>query len=259
VKTFIVLSLISLVIIISACSLTSPELSTPTPSGIPVRFGNISFRIPEGLATSASFKTSIDVEFPYINPSFGDMPEHTVITLDGYTVSGRSGRILIFNASEFAAYTDLTRQTITALQTLPSGQTYPEDLYNHPYTNLLKINAEGTFGQRYVTQVMDSFIPYNNEDIFYYYEGLSNDGTYYFEALLPVNASFLPVDGNPSTITPADGVQFPFNVEDMLTFQAQFHEYSTLIAEKLNNATPASFTPSLAVLDALINSVTTSP
>ncbi len=258
-KLFAVLSLFSLVFIISACGSTAPEVSTPSSSGIPVSFGNISLIIPEELATGASFTTSIDVEYPYINPSFGDMPEHTVITLDGYAAFGRSGRILIFKASEFATYTDLTRHIISALQTLNSGQTYPEDLYNHPYTNLLNINAANTFGQRYLTQVMDSFIPYNNEDIFYYFEGLSSDGEYYIEALLPVNVSFLPADGNPNTTTPSDGIQFPFNVEDMLKFQPKFREYSALIEEKLNTATAEAFSPTLTKLDGLISSITIMP
>ncbi len=258
-KNKTIISLLFLMCLLASCNLPIIATQTPTPSGIPVSFGNISMVIPEGLATGASFKTSIDVEFPYINPSFGDMPEHTVISLDGYTVSGRSGRILVFKASEFAAYTDLTRQIITALQTLQSGQTYPEDLYNHPYTNPLKIIAAGTFGHRYVTQVMEAFIPYNNEDIFYYYEGLSTDGEYYFEALLPVNVSFLPADGNPNTITPVDGVPFPFGVDDIATFQQKWAEYSNLVNEKLNNASQEAFTPKLEILDELVGSITTIP
>jgi hypothetical protein len=257
-KIFPVLSLVFLGIILSACGIVSPSSATPSPSGIPVTFDNISLIIPEGLVTGGSFKTSIDVEFPYINPSFGDMPEHTVLTLDGNTVSGRNGRILVFKASEFATYTELTQQMITALQGLQSGRTYPEDLYNHPYTNPLKIIASGTFGQRYMTQVMTGFTPYNNDDIFYYYAGLSTDGIYFIEALLPVNVSFLPANGNPSTITPNGGVPFPFGVDDMVTFRQKWDEYSNLVSEKLNNAAPEAFTPTLAVMDELVGSITVS-
>lgn len=254
-KILAVSSLISLVMVCSACSLTPTPVSTPTPSGIPVTFGNISLFIPEGLATGASFKTSINVELPYINPSFGDMPEHTVLTLDGYATPGRSGRVLIFKSDDYAAYTDFTQQIVSALQLLKSGQVYPDDLYIHPYTNSLVITATGTTGLRSLNQIMTGMAPYDNEDIFYYYVGLSNDGKYFIEAILPVKVSFLPADSSPNSVTPVDGVQFPFNIDDMLGFQEKFREYSALIKEKLNYAAPEAFTPALATLDMLIGSI----
>jgi hypothetical protein len=44
----------------------------------------------------------------------------------------------------------------------------------------------------------------------------------------------------------------------MVTFRQKWDEYSNLVSEKLNNAAPEAFTPTLAVMDELVGSITVS-
>ncbi len=66
------------------------------------------------------------------------------------------------------------------------------------------------------------------------------------EAVLPVQAPFLPADYNQLTPLPAGGV--PFNMDDL-------GSYFQNISDKLNATPPDGFTPSLATLDALMRSI----
>jgi hypothetical protein len=233
---------------------TQPITSTPTnQTGIPYSMDNINLIIPEGLAAGASAKTRIAVEYPYINPSSGDMPSHTVIQLEGYTLP-RSARILVFKAVDFAGYTSKTGEIISALQNLPldAGQPFPEALTTTFYAQSISLNSTTTHGIRYLTQVMDAFVTINNEDLFYYYQGLTNDGQYYIEAILPINSEILPENNSMDAALPPEGILFPFdNLGDVDARNA----YYDAVRNKLNATSHSDFKPSLDVLDELMKSI----
>ena len=218
---------------------------------------NINLIIPEGLAAGASAKTTIDVEYPDINPSSGDMPSHTVIQLDGYSLP-RYARILVYKAVEYAGYTSKTAEIITDLQNLPpdAGQPFPEALTTTFYAQSISLNSTTTHGIRYLTQVMDAFVTINNEDLFYYYQGLTTDGQYYIAGDLPINAAFLPKDNNVNATLPTEGIPFPFdNLGDIDARNA----YYDAVKNKLNATAQSDFQPTLEVLDALVKSISIRP
>jgi len=94
-----------------------------------------------------------------------------------------------------------------------------------------------------------NFAPITNEDLFYYYQGITNDGAYFVSAFFHVNASYLVTDGKLDSVTPADGV--PFDNSPSLDFPA----YLGAVTQKLN-ATPAeNFSPSLLLLDQIVESI----
>ena len=228
--------------------------SAPTSAGLPVSFGNVHLVIPPGLASGASFTTSVNVEYPYINPSFGDMPEHTVITLEGYSLAGKTGQLFIFYADQFAQYTKLTQKIIAELKALPtrSNTDVPADLATIFYAQTRFLASTEFYGIRYLTEPLNGFSPINNASVFYYYQGLSLDGKYYVEAIFPVNAVFLAPDANPDAPVPAGGI--PFSVDSM-TDPAMVQQYYNAVKDKLNTADASVFSPLLGTIDELIESI----
>jgi hypothetical protein len=104
-------------------------------------------------------------------------------------------------------------------------------------------------GIRFLTQYGQAPYPVNNNSLFYTFQGLTDDGAYYVAAIFPVNAAFLPADGNPDTPLPADGV--PFDWENFENITQHFE----LVKQKLNSTDPNAFTPTLIHLDTLIQSI----
>ena len=216
---------------------------TPAPPSAPVyQFENISIAIPAALGTGATPTKTEDVELPFINPSNGPMPEHTVLEISGYPLV-RSARIMVFKTSEYAAYSDLTQHIINTLQTraYETAQPMPEELSLGPLSpQLLTLSPPNGHGLRYVTEILTAVVPVSNDQIFYYYQGLSNDGNYFISAILPINASVLV----------SNEVPFP----DSGTAE-DYDDYFAAVAKNLSDADPSEFQPDLGVLDSLIQSI----
>jgi hypothetical protein len=230
-------------------------------SGLPVSYENISFHIPLELNASATGSTDTRWEFPSINPSTGPMAPHAVFEFTNYPVTGgypvgEGARLTVFKTSDYAAYGVTEQDAVTALlggqETL---QPMPEALAMVRFYGQVKpLTFQNGHGLRYLTQVLDGIEPINNLKIFYYYQGITNDGAYFVSALLHVRAPFLVADGHKDSPTPPDGV--PFAWDGSLDYPA----YLDQVAQKLNEASAEDFTPSLTVLDQLIESMeVTSP
>lgn len=209
-----------------------------TPDGTPVDIAEISFFIPNGVANDASSTMTANVEYPYINPSLGDMPQHASITLNLYAVteSIHEPRILIFRASEYSQYSETNAATISQLQALQyvDGQPLPQELAADFGAQIHAVNFKNGHGVRYLTQIFQNFNTVNNEELFYYYQGVTDDGQYFVQAILPINTSYLAADSNPNGPLPADGV--PFNFDDFLDISTRLNKSST--AQILSISTP---------------------
>lgn len=231
---------------------------TSTPSGVSVSSNGAAFVIPGGLASDASISSTTEVELPYIYPSNGEMPLHTVFHLNNYPIQGHrlEPEIMVFRAAEYAQYTEKTAQIISNLQNLQytAGQPVPETLKNGIFQGQVQtIRFQNGKGVRYLVQFDDAPLPANNRAIYYYFHGLTDDGQFYIQAFLPINAPFLVADDQPTSITPADGVQFDWT--DFNNGFENFSAYREAINQKLGAADPTLFTPSLTDLDALIQSI----
>lgn len=227
---------------------------TPGQTSVPVSSNGISFQIPTGLAGGAAVSTTTDVELPYINPGAGDMPLHTVFHLNNYLIQEHriEPKILVFRAAEYAQYTDLTAQMIATLQNLQytPGQPLPENLKDGAYQGQVQpLQFQNGKGLRYLVQFDQAPLPANNKAIYYYFHGLTNDGQFYVQVFLPIRVSFLVEDDQPTSIVPEDGVQFDWTNLD------NFPAYAEAVNQKLNAAGPNSFSPRLANLDALAQSL----
>ncbi|MBK6645728.1 MAG: hypothetical protein IPG44_08230 [Anaerolineales bacterium] len=236
-------------------ALTSVPAATPqpeqiTPDGTRVETAEISLLIPNGVANDAASASVTDVELPYINPGSGDMPQHIKLTLDLYALSNTSlePQIMIFRSNEYSGYSELTALMIGEIQSMQysDGQPLPEHLGSDFSAQIHGLNFQNGHGVRYLTQVMTNFTPINNRDFYYYYQGMTDDGKFFVQAVLPVNAAYLPADDNPNTPLPTDGI--PFSTED-------FGGYLNAVTLKLNSADSFSFSPYLNQLDMMIESM----
>ena len=232
-------------------ALTAAAPSPIPASGLPVSYNNVSFSIPLELNASASPSTSTEVEFPAINPSGGPMAEHLVFQFTNFPIQG-DARIMVFKASEYATYGPSFQDAVTALI---SGQDasvpLPDSLLQGDfYAQVKPVNFQNGHGVRYLNQVLMNIAPITNEDLFYYYQGITDDGAYFVSAFFHVNASFLVADGKLDSVTPPDGIAF--DDSPSLDFPA----YLSAVTQKLNDTPAENFTPSLLMLDQIIESIT---
>lgn len=100
----------------------------------------------------------------------------------------------------------------------------------------------GGAGVRYLTQLSQGPTPVNNQDMFYTFQGLTDDGATYVAAYFPVSLPDLP------NLPQIDEAAFMTLMEDWAGYLAQ-------VADLLNMQPAAAFTPDLAALDSLVSSL----
>jgi len=187
-------------------------------------------------------------------------PQYTKLTLQGYPLSGKffTPYISILPVQRYIELLpDFIPGQVAALQALVSGGALGDkDLPFLPSLNagqmfhaqyqVLPFGSGG--GVRYLTLLAQYYAPINNHDLFYTYQGVTNDGKYWVSAILPINNPILPDNGD----TPPGGQTW-----DQFT-----NNYSSYIADltvQLNSQASGNYTPSLAMLDALVSSITVQP
>lgn len=233
--------------------------SNITPEGEIATYGDITFIMPNGMASDATAVLSNDIELPYWGTSSDAMPPHVKFTLKNYPLQGTTiqPEVIIFKADEYAQYGKIDAALIATLKDLQytDGQPVPDELpTGEAYTAQIHgITFKNGKGIRYLTQFDQGVMPANNQQMFYYFLGITNDGLYYVEATLPVNAPFLIADGNINSTLPVDGIPFtasiPYNWDEL-------HQYYQTVTDKLNATDDFNFTPYLPQLDFMMESLT---
>ncbi len=193
----------------------------------------------------------------YDGPPWGVQPEHALVTFDTYPLAGTLHHpgIRIYRVSDLLAMGEPLPSIPTRLQTLldqqPALESISEPIDLLPIQNAAQllaaqmayIRGEHVRGVRMVTHYAQAYIPATNHDTFYTFQGITTDGLYYISAILPVSNPALP----PTTPDLTNWLAEP--VEE--TFAAYVEETQAM----LNAADPASFTPALADLDAMMTSI----
>jgi hypothetical protein len=239
----------------------SQSVSTPIPNqtgGIPVSYENVSFVIPGGVASGANTEKMVSVDTNSGAP-WEIAPTHLRFTLTGYQLQGKffESQIYVYPADEYAQVNSVASEQIERLKKALSGAPLlKETLPNVPFfnaahiiaANIKLINFQNGSGVRELTQYDQYPAPINNHELFYHFEGLTSDTKYYIIAVLPITAPILAEDEKPESSLPAGGIPIPTDVgpNDVYYFS---------VTEKLNSMTPDSFSPSMTLLDALIQSI----
>jgi hypothetical protein len=245
---------------------TPNEIATTQPttqsSGNSVSLENVSFVIPSGLAEGASTEKMTAVETNSGAPwEIG--PTHSRFTLTGYELQDtfHEPRIYVYPAEAYAQVSSGAAEQIDRLRKILGGSVLlPETLPRVTFFNaeaqlaaqIKIIPFEGGSGVRVLTQYAQYAAPINNRELFYHFQGLTSDGEYYVIAILPITAPLLAQDEKPDAAIPEGGVPIPADV-------GPNEVYYFSVTEKLNSLAPDDFTPSLTILDALIQSIRVTP
>jgi hypothetical protein len=180
------------------------------------------------------------------------LPAYTQLTLQGYPLNNHLMRpqIFVYPVAELQAINEGARSIVASLQTLiQSPQEIPLmpflPLYNAQqvmHAHLQYLDFQDGQGLRYLTQFDQAFIPINNYELIYTYQGLTGDGKYYVAAVFPVHHPSLPPDGNVTGNEPPQ-------------FTTDFPAYIANVVASLNPQAANTFTPDLTQLDAMMRSL----
>lgn len=249
---------------------TPAVLSTPTLSfdGTEVSYGPMTLVVPMGIADGAS---GVEVT-PLTDddaPWWEKTPGHTQINLeDYYILQGTSlqPQVYVYRATDYALLSPTAFESMHRLRNIISGvvSMSPDQLPSIPFfnaaqvfaSNIQEISFQNGSGIRFLTEYAQYTASVNNQDLFYQFQGLSDDGEYYIVAILPITMPMLAETSDPDAVLPSGGIPYTYFTEGE-DFDAQI--YYEKIFEMLNGTSPELFTPSITQLDALIQSIKVTP
>jgi hypothetical protein len=181
-------------------------------------------------------------------------PTYFEFTLDDYAVSDHfhEAKIRVYPVDEFQIISPYAANVINDLQEALSSKPAGGSMSNLPF--LPMFNAAQIFsskvayfdfqngsGMRYLTMYGQGLAPVDNKNLFYTYQGMTDDGQYYISAILPVINIGLPNDGSSQ-------------IEDWVAFEDNWENYLSEILTWLEEQAPQNFFPDLDELDAMMAS-----
>jgi hypothetical protein len=253
-------------------SLTQAIPATPLVQPSPVTntlvtFGRLSLEIPSSVAAGASGSdiapvTAEDAAY------WEKTPGHLQVSLDDYYIlQGKfhQARIYVYPALEYAQLVPAAFESIHRLRNflhapdaVSAGQLPTVPFFNAAQvvaSNVQPISFQNGSGIRFVTEYAQGFVSVNNQDLFYHFQGVTDDGNDYIVAVLPVTSPVLAETDDPDAALPAGGIPFP----DLESADPNMQGYFDAVAALLDAQTAESFSPSLSQLDALIQSMWVAP
>jgi len=195
-------------------------------------------------------------------------PGHIQLKLEGYLLQGKSiePEIYMYPAQAYAELYPAAFESIRRLDNIlyvPGGPTLNDQLPAVPFFNAQQLFASNTEvisfqngqGVRFVTEYAQYAASANNHDLFYHFEGVTRDGMYYIVAILPISAPMLAETSDGGAPLPVGGVPYAYFADPSADMQLYYRSVLDLL-----NATPSElFTPTLAELDSLIQSMRITP
>ena len=261
------------ILVLSACNIpvsaTPAQFETPVivatntiSTGGSVTLNNVSFSIPLGVAMDAQSEIIPAVTDPNNSPWWEVAPEHTKFTLTGYQVQDKliEPQIFVYPAEDYASLNTNAADQIQKLKTILAGGPLTKDTLPNWLVNAGQLFAakaqvvpfQNGRGVRFLTQYDQYPAPVNNHELFYHFQGLTDDGKYYVVAVLPVTSSILAEDEKPEAVVPSGGVPLPSG-------GGPDQAYYDAVTKAVDAMYEDSFNPSLFQLDALIQSITVAP
>jgi len=181
-------------------------------------------------------------------------PEYLQFKFNGYPLQNNfhEPKIFVYPAREYAALDPSAAQVIEELSKLLAAKPTTVDslpfLPIWPAAQMLQaqiqyLDFKNGSGVRYLTQYGQAVWPINNVNMFYTFQGLTHDGNWYVAAIFPAAHPSLP--GDDQTVPGGD----------ILAFENTYLTYLSDSERQLSAEAAASFTPDLALLDALMQSL----
>ncbi|MGB2897570.1 MAG: zinc ribbon domain-containing protein [Anaerolineales bacterium] len=183
------------------------------------------------------------------------IPEHDDFTFYDYPLSDtfHKAHIAIYEVAEFLEVNPAAEEMVAELESFLAEK--PDGPENVPFVlpifnagQLLTVQVEylpfeGGSGVRFVSQYGQAVWPINNQDIFYAFQGLTDDGNYIISAVLPVTHPSLPVDGE------------TFIGDEYEAFINAYDAYILEVESQLDFEDQESFFPELTALDEMLESL----
>lgn len=234
--------------------MTTQPAEQPSPTPEPdVNFNGISFSYDKSL--SSGVETAV---FPASNnpegAAFEIYPEYTQFKFTGYVLQDKffEPSIEVYPVDKYAKMSQPAAEIIAEFRDLMTRKpAAPEDIPHLPIWNAAQmlqahvkyLKFQNGSGVRFLTQYAQSFVPINNHDLFYCFQGMTEDEGYFISITLPVNHPSLPPTYE----------SVPNN--DWDAFADQFPAYILEIEQKLSAQPEDSFTPNLNLLDQMVETI----
>ncbi len=245
-------------------SLTKAPTALPTSiDGTAVSYGLLRFVLPTGVASGIRGSQFPRAEGNNVSP-WDVTPGHTQVKLEGYLLQGKfhEPRILVYPAQAYAEQRPAAFESIRRINNIlgnPSILINNEQLPAIPFfnaapvfsSNVKVLSFQNGKGVRFLTDYAQYPASANNHDLFYHYEGVTNDGAYYVIAILPITVPVLAETSDRAAVLPRGGVAYP----DVTKPNVDWKGYYVAVTNLLNAQSPDSFAPTINRLDALIQSM----
>ena len=211
-----------------------------------INLQGVSFLLEEFLAESAA-ATAV----PGVDSEMWSTPDHRVIVLNGWVLPNASfsPEIRIYPVAEFRAANDVINESLDKLVSAIDAWPGDEDgIEVADYTHAARfircqvhvLEFQNGRGVRFLSQYGQDAYPIGWPNMFYTFQGFTEDGLYYISMILPVIHSSLPL---PEDVTLDD------------EFYDSFPDYTAEVNDALDEKDPGSFMPSLTALDTLVESL----
>lgn len=204
-------------------------------------------------APGPGFAEPTSTQISFSNPAPGFAPE-SILTLRLYRTTDFEGypehqaRLTQLQLLLQEMNPDALAQFMQPAATMPGNPPLPF-VPVYPHGSALQARAEffetPMFrGVRYIGAFAAAAEPFNSRSFIYTYQGISNDGSIYLSAQAFIDTTLFPDE--PGPIDPA-------------TFMDNFGQYVQESIATLNAGTPDDFSPNLADVDTIIQSITVTP
>jgi len=237
---------------------TPTEAPAPTPK-IPeetpdISFEDISFSFDQTIARNI---IPLTIQGQNLGEEYmpGDTyPSYIEFSFDTYAVSDHfhDPKIRIYPVEEYRIINTNAANVIDKLQQALINKPGGSEMSDLPFLPMWPaaqifsakveyINFQNGSGLRYLTMFGQAVYPVDNKNLFYTYQGITDDGRYYISAVLPVLNAGLPNDGASL-------------LEDYEAFIDNWDNYLAESMLWLGGQSPQNFFPDLEALDAMMSS-----
>jgi hypothetical protein len=238
---------------------------TPTHPAVPtsplanITCNELSFDLDPALGTGYECETVPESSSSDIPMDIFIYPAHTELAIQNYPLTGTQSppQVYIYPVNRFSELLpDVLPRRVSDLERLISSGTWssrelpflpPLPMIQTFFSHETVMSFNSGQGVRFITDYNESSHPISNRTIFYTFQGLTDDGTYWVAVTLPISSPILPAD--------ADFHTLPEGSPDESWFQ-NYPFYVRDVKEALEMQAPGSFFPTINVLDSLVESIT---
>ena len=242
---------------------------SPTSEGTFVELGGVSMNLPGCLPVSASIEFAPAQVYDPMGGPQEVFPAHRRINYSAYPLAGTffPPFMRIFPLTDFPAVSSpegavYVANTVADLQNLLATRPADVDgalpfltmagaaqIFHAKLAYLAFANGSGI---RYLTAYGQYYVPYNNHDLFYTFQGVTSDGEYWVSVIFPVNHAILPPTYD-STVVPPGGIPIP--TWDSPTYDTDMTNYYAAMKAIMQSTADDTFVPGLECLDRYIESL----